>query len=152
MLSCPVLDLSLELSHSRVVGTEDPVLPSGLLSVISDAYLPPGVSKKEPLASPMYAPESALAQFPPTLLFASSNDPLLDDSVIFNKNLLNVGVESALFAANNLPHAYLGLGTAGFPEARQVQEQCASWLTHQFTREWVGACSSSDGEESVSEH
>lgn len=137
MLSCPVLNLSLEMSHSRVVGTEDPVLPSGLISAISDAYLPSelGISKKDPLASPFYASDDVLRQFPPTLLFASSNDPLLDDSVVFNQRLRSHSVDSNLFAAQNLPHAYLGLGTAGFPEAQQVQEQCVNWLGFQLTRD-----------------
>jgi acetyl esterase/lipase len=136
MLSCAVLNLSLELSYSRVVGTGDPVLPSGLISAISDAYLPigDGVDKKDPLASPFFALDNVLCQFPPTLLFASSNDPLLDDSVVFNQRLRSLGVESELRAAQNLPHAYLGLGTAGFPEAQQVQQECQEWLKFQFTR------------------
>lgn len=130
MLSCAVLNLSLELSHSRVLGTEDPVLPSGVISAISDAYLPPhlGISKKHMLASPFYAPDSILGHFPPTLLFASSNDPLLDDSVAFNERLRSNGVESELRAVQNMPHAYWGLGTAGFPEAKQVQKECCEWL------------------------
>jgi acetyl esterase/lipase len=146
MLSCPVLNLSLETSHSRIVGTEDPVLPSGLLSAISDAYLPPSmnISKKNPLASPFYAPDWVLQNFPPTLLFASSNDPVLDDSVVFNQRLRTLGVDSNLFAAHNLPHAYLGLGTAGFPEALQVQHQCIEWLMHQLTRDDAGVKCSED--------
>lgn len=136
MLSCAVLNLTLELTHSRVVGTEDPVLPSGLISVISDAYIPPGTfSKRDPLASPFFAPDDVLQWFPPTLLFASSNDPLLDDSVHFNQRLRRLGVESELRAAVNLPHAYWGLGTAGFPEAQQVQKECQDWLVHQLTRD-----------------
>jgi acetyl esterase/lipase len=136
MLSCAVLNLSLELSYSRVVGTGDPVLPSGLISAISDAYLPigDGVDKKDPLASPFFALDAVLCQFPPTLLFASSHDPLLDDSVVFNQRLRSLGVESELRAAQNLPHAYLGLGTAGFPEAQQVQQECQEWLKFQFSR------------------
>jgi len=136
MLSTAVLNLSLELSYSRVVGTEDPVLPSGLILAISDAYLPAeaGIDKKDPLASPFFATDAVLCQFPPTLLFASSTDPLLDDSVVFNQRLQSLGVESNLRAAQNLPHAYLGLGTAGFPEAQKVQKECMEWLSHQFTR------------------
>lgn len=137
MLSCPVLNMSLELSHSRVLGTDDPVLPRGLISAISDAYVPPrlGVSKKNPLASPLYASDAVLRRFPPTLLIASSKDPLLDDSVAFNQRLRSNGVESDLKAAENLPHAYLGLGTAGFPEAVQVQQECQRWLAFQLARE-----------------
>lgn len=134
MLSCAALNLSLEMSHSRVVGTEDPVLPSGLISAISDAYLPEGCSKKDPLASPFFAPDAVLKRFPPVLLFAGSNDPLLDDSVAFNERLRCCGVLSELRAAHNMPHAYWGLGTAGFPEARQVQQECEEWLKRQFLR------------------
>jgi epsilon-lactone hydrolase len=133
MLSCAALNLSLEMSHSRVVGTEDPVLPSGLISAISDAYLPEGSSKQNPLASPFFAPDAVLQNFPPALLFAGSNDPLLDDSVTFNERLRCCGVESELRAAHNMPHAYWGLGTAGFPEARQVQQECQEWLKRQFS-------------------
>jgi acetyl esterase len=129
MLSCPALNLTTELSHSRVIGTEDPVLPNALISAISDAYLPPGFNKKDPLASPHYAPDSVLRRFPPTLLFASSKDPLLDDSVTFNERLSVLGVDSELIAVNNVPHAYLGLGTAGFPEAVQVQKYAVDWLS-----------------------
>jgi acetyl esterase/lipase len=106
MLSCAALNLSLELSYSRVLGKEDPVLPSGLISAISDAYLPEGFSKKDPLASPFFAPDTVLRRFPPVLLFAGSNDPLLDDSVAFNERLRSLGVDSELRAAHNLPHAY----------------------------------------------
>jgi epsilon-lactone hydrolase len=137
MLSCPVLNLSLELSHSRVVGTHDPVLPSGLISAISDAYVPSrlGISKKNPLASPFFATDSMLNKFPPTLLIASSNDPLLDDSVAFNQRLRSLNIESELRAAENLPHAFLGLGTAGFPEAEEAQQACQAWLSYQLSRQ-----------------
>jgi monoterpene epsilon-lactone hydrolase len=135
MLSCAALNLSLELSLSRVIGTQDPVLPSALISAISDAYLPPeqGVSKQNPLASPFFASDRVLRIFPPTLLFAGSSDPLLDDSVDFNERLRCLGVKSELRAAQNMPHAYWGLGTAGFPEAQQVQQECQEWLAKQFT-------------------
>lgn len=135
MLSCPALNLTLDLSPSRVVGQQDPVLPSGLISAISDAYAPPalGINKKDPLVSPFYAPDNVLRLFPPSiLLFASSNDPLLDDSVDFNRRCCSLGVDSQLGAVSHMPHAYWGLGTAGFPEAQQVQHECQEWLVRQL--------------------
>lgn len=134
MLSCPALNLTTELSHSRVVGTEDPVLPNALISAISEAYLPPGCDNKHPLVSPFYADDKVLRNFPPTLLFASSKDPLLDDSVTFNERLRVLGVDSELMAVHNVPHAYLGLGTAGFPEAVQVQQYAMDWLSSKFSQ------------------
>ena len=132
MLSCPALNLSLEITQSRVIGMKDPVLPSGLISAISDAYLPQGVNKTDPLASPFFAPDQVLELFPPVLMFAGSNDPLLDDSVTYNERLRCLGVDSELRVAHNMPHAYWGLGTAGFPEAQQVQQECQEWLNRQF--------------------
>ena len=126
LLSCPAVNLSLELSPSRVIGDKDPVLPSGLISAISDAYAP--VSKCDPLVSPLYASDECLRHFPPTLIYCSSDDPLLDDAVHFNTRLKRNGVESDLRATHHMPHAYWGLGTAGFPEAQQVQVECAEFL------------------------
>ncbi len=134
MLCCPALNLSLELSPSRVFGVRDAVLPSSLISTISDAYVPQGsgISKSDPIVSPFYAPDEILRIFPPTLLYASSEDPLLDDSVYFNGRLRSNGVRSDLRAAQHVPHAYWGLGTAGFPEARKAQRECQQWMTEQL--------------------
>lgn len=126
------MNLSLELTPSRVI-THDAVLPSTLISAISDTYLGEN-SKLDPLASPYYATDSMLSIFPPTLLYASSEDPFLDDSVVFNKRLKRLGVECDLRAVQNLPHAYWGLGTAGFPEAQKVQRECEEWMTKQLNR------------------
>jgi acetyl esterase/lipase len=132
MLSCPALNLTTELSLSRFLGDKDPVLPNSLISAISDAYLPldKGIHKKDVLASPFFASDALLQHFPPTLLFTSSNDPLLDDSVVFNERLCALGVNSEVIASHNVPHAYLGLGTAGFPEAVQVQKFAMTWLSN----------------------
>ena len=83
MMSCPALNLSLETSPSRLVGANDPVLPSGLIAAISNSYLPQDgeFPKTHPIASPYFASDESLSQFPPTLIFTSSEDPFLDDSV-----------------------------------------------------------------------
>jgi len=137
MLSCPMLNMSLELTPSRVKGTNDPVLPSGLIKTISDSYLPLGtcVEKTDPVASPYYASDDILRLFPPTLICESSGDPLLDDSVDFNTRLKRLGVESDLKAVHNMPHAFWGLASAGFPEAKQCMVECSSWLQMMFCRQ-----------------
>lgn len=138
LLCCPVLNLARSVSQSRAICCkgEDPVLPNGLISTISEAYLPInlGLSKEDPVASPYFASDEILSCFPPNLIFASSTDPLLDDSVVYHTRLTRLGVESELRAVHNMPHAYWGLGTAGFPEAKQVQNECKLWLHDQFSR------------------
>lgn len=156
MVSCPALNLCLDIiTPSRIMGFKDPVLPSGLISAISNAYVPPPTpqsssssssssnhnninnnnnNKTNPIVSPYYAPDDILRWFPPTLIYASSDDPLLDDSVDFNTRLSRLGVSSELRAVHNMPHAYWGLGTAGFPEAKLVQRECQEWLVHRFQK------------------
>jgi acetyl esterase/lipase len=127
LLCCPALNLSLDLTPSRVDGANDPVLPSALISTISASYLG-GCSSTDPIASPYFASDAIICNFPPTLIFTSSEDPLLDDSVTFNSRLRSVGVKSSLRAVHDLPHAFWGLSTAGIPEARQVQKECQQFL------------------------
>lgn len=112
ILSCPFLNLSLDPSPSRIDGANDPVLPSALISTISNSYLH-GASVTDPLASPYFASNEILHFFPPTLIFTSSEDPLLDDSVAFNGRLRSVGVKSRLRAVPDMPHAFWALSTAG---------------------------------------
>ncbi|KAL9181884.1 hypothetical protein ACHAXT_012227 [Thalassiosira profunda] len=131
MLCCPALNLSLDQTPSRVDGADDPVLPSALISTISNSYLG-GFPETHPVASPFFATDEVLRSFPPTFIFTSSEDPLLDDSVAFNSRLRGVGVKSSLLAVHDLPHAYWGLATAGIPEARQVQKECQKWLAKIF--------------------
>ena len=140
MLSCPMLNMGLELTPSRVRGTNDPVLPSGLIKTISDSYLPnaAGIDKVDPIASPYYAPDEILSLFPPTLICASNGDPLLDDSVDFNLRLKRLGVESDLKAVHNMPHAFWGLSSAGFPEAKEIMTECQNWIQMQMSRHRAG--------------
>ena len=66
------------------------------------------------------------------MTWVSANDPLLDDSVDFNTRLRRVGVNSQIRATRNMPHAFLGLKNAGFPEALEVHASCIDWLNNVF--------------------
>mmetsp|Transcript_9798 Transcript_9798/g.20592 ORF Transcript_9798/g.20592 Transcript_9798/m.20592 type:complete len:933 (+) Transcript_9798:119-2917(+) len=131
LVCCPVLNMTLDSTPSRILGANDPVLPSGLVRAISNSYLPNegAVSKAHPLVSPYFAPDSVLSTFPPVLIFTSYEDPFLDDSVNFNARLKRAGVNSSLRAVHEMPHAFWALSTAGIPEARQVQNDCELWLS-----------------------
>lgn len=117
LVCCPVLNMTLDSTPSRILGANDPVLPSGLVRAISNSYLPNegAFSKSHPLASPYFAPDSVLSTFPPVLIFTSYEDPFLDDSVNFNARLKRAGVNSSLRAVHDMPHAFWALTTAGIP-------------------------------------
>lgn len=131
MLCCPALNLSLDPTPSRIDGANDPVLPSALISTISASYLG-DCSETFPIASPYFASDAIIRNFPPTLIFTSSECPFLDDSVNFVGRLRSVGVKGQLHAVNDLPHAYWALSTAGIPEARLVQKECQRWIAKIF--------------------
>ena len=130
MLSCPALNMCHSISPSRVMGNGDPVLPTGIIAMIGNNYVPEssGISRESPLASPYFASDKTLACFPRTLLWVSSADPLLDDAVDFNTRLRRVGTESTIHAAQHMPHAFWALANAGFPEAVKVQDSCRAFL------------------------
>mmetsp|Transcript_4026 Transcript_4026/g.6123 ORF Transcript_4026/g.6123 Transcript_4026/m.6123 type:complete len:939 (-) Transcript_4026:504-3320(-) len=130
MLCCPALNLSSDMTQSRVDGAHDPVLPSGLLAVISSSYVQNDCDSKNPLASPYFATDVTLRQFPSTLIFTGSEDPLLDDSVTFNARLRGLGVKSYLRAVHDMPHAFWALSTAGI--GLEVQRECQEWLQKAF--------------------
>ena len=130
LLSCPALNMCHSMSPSRIMGTGDPVLPTGLLAMISDEYVPPSlnISKENPLCSPYFAPDEILEIFPRTLMWVSASDPLLDDAVDLNTRLRRVGIKSEIHAAQYMPHAFWGLANAGFPEAIKVQKHCIQFM------------------------
>mmetsp|Transcript_15385 Transcript_15385/g.25179 ORF Transcript_15385/g.25179 Transcript_15385/m.25179 type:complete len:920 (-) Transcript_15385:1666-4425(-) len=130
MMSCPALNLSSDTTQSRIDGAHDPVLPSGLLAVISSSYVQNECDRKNPLASPYFATDVTLKRFPSTLIFTGSEDPLLDDSVMFNSRLRSLGVKSYLRAVHDMPHAFWALSTAGI--GLEVQSECQEWLQKQF--------------------
>lgn len=130
MLCCPALNLSSDTTQSRIDGAHDPVLPSGLLAVISSSYVQKDCDRKNALASPYFATDATLKQFPSTLIFTGSEDPLLDDSVTFNSRLRGVGVKSYLRAVHDMPHAFWALSTAGI--GLEVQNECQEWLQKEF--------------------
>merc|ERR1719469_638084 len=108
---------------------EDPILPPSFIMAISEAYVSnSGTPKNHPLVSPYFTPDDLIELFPPSLIYTSNLDPLLDDAVHFNARLRQMGVDSSLRAAQDLPHAFWGLAHAGFPEAEIAQKECMSWL------------------------
>jgi acetyl esterase/lipase len=58
----------------------DPIIHKHYLNELADAYLPPGMDRKDPRLSPLYAD---LSSFPPILIQIGSAETLLDDAVRF---------------------------------------------------------------------
>jgi monoterpene epsilon-lactone hydrolase len=82
-------------------------------------------SATDPLASPIYAD---LSNLPPLLVYASSSEVLLDDSVRLAERAKQCGVDVDLRVWDDLPHVWPCLVTFKMPEARKAVDEIAHFI------------------------
>jgi monoterpene epsilon-lactone hydrolase len=79
-LISPWTDLTMSGLTLATKDAVDPLIHKQYLNELADAYLPPGMDRKDPRVSPVYAD---LKGFPPTLIQVGSVETLLDDATRF---------------------------------------------------------------------
>ena len=79
-LISPWTDLTMSGSTLSSKEAVDPLIHKQYLIELAEAYLPPGIDRKDPRVSPLYAD---LKGFPPTLIQVGSAETLLDDATRF---------------------------------------------------------------------
>jgi len=79
-LVSPWTDLTMSGSTLASKDAVDPLIHKDYLNELADAYLTPGMDRKDPRVSPLYAD---LRSFPPTLIQVGSAETLLDDATRF---------------------------------------------------------------------
>jgi len=79
-LVSPWMDLTMSGSTFASKDAVDPIIHKTYLDEFADAYLPPGMDRKDPRISPLYAD---LRSFPPLLIQVGSAETLLDDATRF---------------------------------------------------------------------
>jgi acetyl esterase len=92
--------------YDRWAPVEDPVLPKRSMDLMIAAYLSGGVSRNDPRVSPLHAD---LRHFPPAHLVCGTWDPLLGESLAFERALAAVGRRATLERYDEMPHAFLQL-------------------------------------------
>lgn len=100
----PWCDLTLSGNSFITNKVKDPLLTKERLSYYASIY---SSDTSNPFVSPLLG---ELSSFPSTLIFAGSDEILLDDSVMLHKKLINSGNISKLFVANEMWHAYILYG------------------------------------------
>jgi acetyl esterase/lipase len=76
----PWTDLTMSGSTLATKDAVDPIIHKPYLNELADAYVPPGMDRKDPGLSPLYAD---LKSFPPILIQIGSAETLLDDAIRF---------------------------------------------------------------------
>ena len=79
-LVSPWTDLTMSGSTLITKDNVDPIIHEGYLGELADAYVPPGMARKDPRLSPLYADLKGL---PPTLVQVGSAETLLEDATRF---------------------------------------------------------------------
>ncbi|KAF5645835.1 alpha beta hydrolase [Fusarium tjaetaba] len=112
-----------------------PFLSQASMKWMHDSFIPNEEDRKTPLASPLgYIPDELLAQFPPTVLFLSTVDPLVDEGVAFGNRLQKAGVDAAIIKAEGQLHSFcLIKETRNGPTARAVMDLAAAKLKTTFS-------------------
>jgi acetyl esterase len=89
---------------------DGPYLLVDTLDWMIDAFLPNQEDRKNSLTSPLwYASKETLAKFPPTTIFVSGADPLVDEGLLFGQRLQEAGVECVIIQAYGQIHDYVML-------------------------------------------
>jgi acetyl esterase/lipase len=128
VLLSPWLDVALTGETHTTRAARDQLFPTASSTEAAETYLQ-GHPARDPLASPLFADVEG---FPPTALFAGTEETLLSDSVSFASRLALDGVTVTLHVAAGMQHVWPLLQ----PDARESDAVFATIGT--FVRSAIG--------------
>ena len=102
-LLSPWVDLTMSGATLLSKSAVDPLIQKGYLEELAKAYVPPGMDRKDPRLSPLYAD---LRGLPPTLIQIGSAETLLDDAVRFAAAAGEADVSTTLEIWPHMIHAW----------------------------------------------
>lgn len=123
-LASPWTDLTMSGDTLATKDAADPILHTGYLGELADAYLPTGMNRKDPRISPLYAD---LQGFPPTLIQVGSAETLLSDSTRFAAALGAADVPVTLEVWPQMIHAW-PLWNAHLAPGRQALTRAGTFV------------------------
>lgn len=126
VLFYPVTDTHKKL-ESYETFKNGPFLLADTMDWMIDAFIPEKKDRETALASPLpFLSDDVLSKFPPTTVFLSAVDPLLDEGMAFGQRLQNAGVDAAIIRAEGQMHAFVLLkAIRDSPTARAIMDLAA---------------------------
>ncbi|KAF7623936.1 vegetative specific protein H5 [Aspergillus flavus] len=123
VLFYPITDTHKKL-ESYETFKDGPFLMADTLNWMIDAFIPEEKDRQTALASPLsFLSDDVLSRFPPTTVFLSAVDPLLDDGLAFGRRLQKAGVDAAVIRAEGEMHAFVLLkAIRDSPTARAIMD------------------------------
>ncbi|MGK5628167.1 alpha/beta hydrolase [Streptomyces sp. URMC 123] len=101
----PWFDLTASGDSYERCGTADHLISRTVLKGMADLYLA-GADPRTPTASPLFAPDDALAWLPPLLVQASRDEVLADDAVRLAERVTRVGGQCVLRTFSDATHCW----------------------------------------------
>jgi epsilon-lactone hydrolase len=127
-LVSPWTDLTMSGATLISKDAVDPLIHKSYLEELAGAYVPPGIDRKDPRLSVLYADLDGL---PPILIQVGSSETLLDDAVRFAAEAGTRGVFVALEIWPNMIHAW-HLWNAHLAEGRRALANAGAFLQYHF--------------------
>jgi acetyl esterase/lipase len=100
-----MLDLN-SFYPSTLIALDDPILMQSFLKFVISSFVKNGNPKVNPVLSPVFAPDSILAKFPPTRIMACEADPLRDPAFEFALRLQKLGVDIRMYLMKDYIHGF----------------------------------------------
>jgi acetyl esterase/lipase len=91
---------------ATLLALDDPILNQSFLKFCMKSFCQIGNPSKNPLLSPVLAPDWILKKFPPTRILACEADPLRDSSYEMALRLKKQGVDVKLYLMKDYIHGF----------------------------------------------
>jgi acetyl esterase/lipase len=133
VLWAPVTATHTEYPSYKTYG-DAPFLPAVTMQWMINTFIPNKADRETALASPLaFLPDEVLCRFPPTAIFLSTVDPLVDEGVAFGHRLQALGVDAAVIKAEGQLHGFcLVKDLREGPTAKAVMDLAALRLCRIF--------------------
>jgi epsilon-lactone hydrolase len=123
-LVSPWTDLTMSGSTLITKDNVDPIIHKGYLGELADAYVPPGMGRKDPRVSPLYADLKGL---PPMLVQVGSAETLLEDATRFAAAAGTADVSVTLEIWPHMIHAW-PMWNAGLKPGRAALAHAGAFM------------------------
>lgn len=125
ILVYPDTDARAGINHPSWSMFDGIVLDRAGKEIVLDQYLPPGIDRTQPHASPVLAPPDLLRILPPTLVVTAEFDPQRDEGERYADQLRGAGVRVALTRIPGMIHGFLQMAGV-LKQGRQLLDEMAA--------------------------